>query len=115
MRVFQRVIDEGGFAAAARALALSPAAVTRLIGDLEAHLGARLMQRTTRSIRLTEAGEAYLESLRTILRDIDDAEAAAADQHARTAGHLAHPLDAGARHASAGAAHRRAGARCIRS
>jgi DNA-binding transcriptional LysR family regulator len=79
MRVFQRVIDEGGFAAAARALELSPAAVTRLIGDLEAHLGARLMQRSTRSIRLTEAGAGYLESLRTILRGIDDAEAAAAE------------------------------------
>lgn len=77
MRVFQRVIDEGGFAAAARALELSPAAVTRLIGDLESHLGARLIQRTTRRISLTDAGEAYLESLRSILREIDDAEAAA--------------------------------------
>ena len=77
MRVFQRVIDEGGFAAAARALELSPAAVTRLIGDLESHLGARLIQRTTRKISLTDAGEAYLESLRAILRDIEAAEAAA--------------------------------------
>ena len=78
MRVFQRVIDEGGFAAAARALALSPAAVTRLVGDLEVHLGARLMQRSTRSIRLTEAGRAYLDSLRAILQGIDEAEAVAA-------------------------------------
>jgi DNA-binding transcriptional LysR family regulator len=77
MRVFQRIIDEGGFAAAARALELSPAAVTRLIGDLETHLGARLIQRTTRKISLTDAGETYLESLRAILREIDDAEAAA--------------------------------------
>ena len=77
MRVFQKVIDEGGFAAAARALELSPAAVTRLIGDLETHLGARLIQRTTRKLSLTDAGEAYLESLRTILREIEDAEAAA--------------------------------------
>jgi DNA-binding transcriptional LysR family regulator len=77
MRVFQRVIDEGGFAAAARALELSPTAVTRLIGELETHLGARLMQRTTRKISLTDAGEAYLESLRAILREIEDAEAAA--------------------------------------
>ena len=60
MRVFQRVIDEGGFAAAARALELSPAAVTRLIGDLETHLGARLIQRTTRRLSLTDAGESYL-------------------------------------------------------
>ena len=77
MRVFQRVIDEGGFAAAARALELSPAAVTRLISDLEAHLGARLIQRTTRKLSLTDAGETYLESLRSILREIEDAEAAA--------------------------------------
>lgn len=77
MRVFRQVIDEGGFAAAARALELSPAAVTRLIGDLETHLGARLIQRTTRKISLTDAGERYLESVRTILRDIDDAETAA--------------------------------------
>ena len=45
MRVFQRVIDEGGFAAAARALDMSPAGVTRLVTDLEQHLGTRLMQR----------------------------------------------------------------------
>lgn len=77
MRVFQRVIDAGGFAAAARAMELSPAAVTRLIGDLETHLGARLIQRTTRKISLTDAGETYLESVRTILREIDEAEAAA--------------------------------------
>lgn len=77
MRVFQRVVDEGGFAAAARAMELSPAAVTRLIGDLEAHLGTRLIQRTTRRISLTDAGETYLDSLRAILREIEDAEAAA--------------------------------------
>ena len=76
MRVYQRVIAAGGFAAAARALELSPAAVTRLIGDLEAHLGARLIQRTTRKISLTDAGESYLERVRAILRDIDEAEAA---------------------------------------
>ncbi|MDP9900635.1 LysR family transcriptional regulator [Variovorax ginsengisoli] len=77
MRVFQRVIDEGGFAAAARALELSPAAVTRLIGDLETHLGARLIQRTSRRLSLTDAGERYLDSVRNILREIEDAESAA--------------------------------------
>ena len=50
MKVFQRVVDEGGFAAAARALDMSPAGVTRLVGDLEQHLGARLMHRTTRKL-----------------------------------------------------------------
>lgn len=76
MRVFQRVVDEGGFAVAARALDMSPAAVTRLFGDLEQHLGARLMHRTTRKLALTEAGEGYLLRVRGILTEIDDAEAA---------------------------------------
>lgn len=76
MRVFERVVDEGGFAAAARALDMSPAAVTRLVGDLEQHLGARLMQRTTRKLALTDAGEVYLLRVRGILHEIDDAEAA---------------------------------------
>jgi DNA-binding transcriptional LysR family regulator len=78
MRVFQRVIDEGGFAAAARVLDMSPAGVTRLVTDLEQHLGTRLMQRTTRKLALTEAGEAYLLRVRSILGEVDDAEAAAA-------------------------------------
>lgn len=76
MRVFERVVDEGGFAAAARALDMSPAAVTRLVGDLEKHLGARLMHRTTRKLALTDAGEAYLLRVRGILHEVDDAEAA---------------------------------------
>ena len=76
MRVFQRVVDEGGFAAAARAMDMSPAAVTRSFGDLEQHLGARLMHRTTRKLALTDAGESYLLRVRGILHEIDDAEAA---------------------------------------
>lgn len=78
MRVFVQVIDEGGFAAAARALDMSPAGVTRLVTDLEQHLGTRLMQRTTRKLALTEAGEAYLLRVRSILAEVDDAEATAA-------------------------------------
>jgi DNA-binding transcriptional LysR family regulator len=78
MRVFQQVIDAGGFAAAARALDMSPATVTRLVTDLEQHLGARLIQRTTRKLSLTEAGDAYLLRLRNIMHEIDDAEASAA-------------------------------------
>lgn len=76
MRVFQRVVDEGGFAAAARAMDMSPAGVTRLFSDLEHHLGARLMHRTTRKLALTDAGLAYLQRVRGILLEIDDAEAA---------------------------------------
>ncbi|MEJ8839556.1 LysR family transcriptional regulator [Ramlibacter sp. AN1133] len=77
MRVFQQVVDEGGFAAAARKLDLTPAAVTRLVNDLEKHLGVRLLQRTTRRLALTPAGEVYLNRLRSILGDIDDADAMA--------------------------------------
>lgn len=75
MRVFQQVADEGGFAAAARKLDLAPANVTRLVSDLETHLGVRLLQRTTRRLSLTPAGTAYLGRLRTILGDIDEADA----------------------------------------
>lgn len=75
MRVFVRVIDEGGFAAAARALDMSPAVVTRLVADLEEHLGTRLLHRTTRRQSLTEAGEQYLQRVRHILQDLDEAHA----------------------------------------
>ncbi len=88
MRVFQRVIDEGGFAAAARSLDMSPAVVTRLISDLEDHLGARLLHRTTRKLSLSEAGEAYLARVRAILQDIDEADAAASSHTRELAGEL---------------------------
>lgn len=77
MRVFQRVIDEGGFAAAGRAMDMSPAVVTRLVADLEEHLGTRLVHRSTRRLSLSEAGESYLARVRVILQDIDEADALA--------------------------------------
>lgn len=77
MRVFSRVAELGSFAAAARALDLSPAAVTRHVADLEEHLGARLMNRTTRRLALTDTGEAYLQRARQILTDVEEAEALA--------------------------------------
>lgn len=80
MRVFQKVIDEGGFAAAARALDISPAVVTRLVADLEEHLGTRLLHRSTRRLSLSMAGETYLARVRVILQDIDDAHASASSQ-----------------------------------
>jgi DNA-binding transcriptional LysR family regulator len=88
MRVFQRVIDEGGFAAAARALDMSPAVVTRLVADLEDHLGTRLLHRTTRRLSLTEAGESYLGRVRAILQDIDEAHIMASSQTHELAGVL---------------------------
>lgn len=94
MRVFQRVADEGGFAAASRLLDISPPVVTRLIADLEDHLGTRLLQRSTRHMSLTDAGQAYLGRVRLILQDIDEADAAANSQTNELAGVLrlhAHP------------------------
>lgn len=82
MRVFEQVVAESGFAAAARKLDLSPAMVTRLVQNLEDHLGVRLLQRTTRRISLTPAGDAYLDRVRGILSDLDGAEEAALS-HAR--------------------------------
>ena len=78
MKIFERVVEEGGFAAAARAMDMSPPVVTRMVAELEQHLGTRLLQRTTRKLALTEAGESYLQRVRAILHEIDDAEAAAA-------------------------------------
>ena len=77
MAVFVAVADAHGFAAAARRLKLSPPVVTRSIASLEERLGTRLLQRTTRSVRLTDAGVRYLERARRILADVDEAEGAA--------------------------------------
>lgn len=88
MRVFECVVDEGGFAAAARALDLSPPVVTRLVADLEEHLGTRLLQRTTRRVSLTEAGQAYLSRVRNVLQDIEEADAVAGAHTRELAGLL---------------------------
>ena len=88
MRVFQKVIDEGGFAAAARALDMSPAVVTRLVADLEDHLGTRLLHRTTRRVSLSPAGENYLTRVRGILQDIDEAHSIASAQTSEPKGVL---------------------------
>jgi DNA-binding transcriptional LysR family regulator len=74
MTAFVTVADLHGFAPAARRLGLSPPAVTRLVAALEEQLSIRLLQRTTRSVTLTDAGARYLERARRILADIDEAE-----------------------------------------
>src|SRR5664279_6602099 len=88
MRVFSRVIEEGSFAAAARELNLSPAVVTRLVADLEEHLGARLINRTTRHLSLTDTGEAYLDRVHHVLTEIDEAEALSTASSAEPRGQL---------------------------
>ncbi|HRK39403.1 MAG TPA: LysR family transcriptional regulator [Burkholderiaceae bacterium] len=80
MRVFQQVATEGSFSGAARKLDLSATVVTRLVVDLEEHLGTRLIQRTTRRMVLTEAGRVYLDKVNPILDAIDEAHAVASAQ-----------------------------------
>lgn len=75
MRIFTRIVDSGSFAAAARGLDLSKAVVTRQVAMLEAHLNTRLLNRTTRKLSLTEAGETYLETCRLLVEQLDDVEA----------------------------------------
>lgn len=88
LRVFARVIDAGSFAAAARALDLAPAVVTRVVAELERHLGARLLNRSSRRLALTEIGLAYLQRARRILADLDDADAAAGASTGQARGSL---------------------------
>ena len=86
LRVFVKVIDEGSFAGAARALDLAPAVVTRVVAELEEHLGTRLVNRTTRRLALTEIGESYLERARRILLDLDEADALAGSASTEASG-----------------------------
>jgi len=88
LRVFVKVIDEGSFAGASRALDLAPAVVTRVVAGLEEHLGARLLNRTTRRLALTEIGEAYLERARRLRLDLDEADALASTAATEVHGHL---------------------------
>src|SRR5437763_8742367 len=88
MQAFVAVADLQGFAPAARKLRLSPSAVTRLIAALEERLGARLLQRTTRSVTLTDAGARYLERARRILSDVEEAESSAEGERTRPGGRL---------------------------
>jgi DNA-binding transcriptional LysR family regulator len=88
IQVFVEVAEQGGFAAAARKLALSPPAVTRAVALLEDRLGTRLLIRTTRSVRLTESGQRFLQDGRRILQDLEEAENAAVGSHAAPRGEL---------------------------
>jgi DNA-binding transcriptional LysR family regulator len=88
MAVYAAVCDASSFAGAARRLGLSPPAVTRTVVALESHLGVRLLQRTTRSLHLTEAGTRYLEHVRRVLADVDAAEEIARGEQERPRGPL---------------------------
>src|ERR1700716_522014 len=88
MQAFVAVAALRGFAPAARKLGLSPSGVTRLIAALEDRLGARLLQRTTRSVTLTDVGARYLERARRILADVEEAEGSAEGERNRPSGRL---------------------------
>lgn len=78
MEVFARVVEHGGLSAAARSLRMTPSAVSKLLARLEARLGARLLNRSTRKLQLTAEGDAFHQRCLRILADMDEAEAEAA-------------------------------------
>ena len=88
MNVYVAVAEEQGFSAAARRLQISPPAVTRAVAELEEQLGVKLLNRTTRFVRVTQAGQRYLEDARRILSDVESASETAAGINAEPGGHL---------------------------
>jgi DNA-binding transcriptional LysR family regulator len=88
LRVFVKVVELGSFARAAERLERSTSAVSRQIADLEAHLGARLLQRTTRRLSLTDAGQAFFERAAQVVTDLDEAEASVRSTAAELRGRL---------------------------
>ena len=88
MRVFVRVVEAGSFTAAAQSLNSTTGAMSRAVSELEAHLRTRLLNRTTRRLALTTAGERYLKRSQQILADVDVAEEEASCAHERPSGAL---------------------------
>ena len=88
MAVFVRVAQEGSFSAAARYMDLTPSAVSKQIGRLEERLGARLFNRTTRQISLTDVGQAFFARADRILGDLAEAERAVTDMAGNPRGRL---------------------------
>lgn len=88
MRVFVTALDEGSLAGAARKLGRSPAAVSRALAFLESHVGVQLLHRTTRQIRLSEAGERYAVACRRVLTDLEEADILAASERTAPRGGL---------------------------
>lgn len=88
MRVFVRVVEAGSFTAAAQSLNSTTGAMSRAVSELEAHLRTRLLNRSTRRLALTTAGESYLKRCQQILADVDTAEEEASCAHERPSGAL---------------------------
>lgn len=88
MQIYVAVAECEGFAAAARWLGISPPVVTRAVADLEARLGVRLLNRTTRYVRATDAGQRYLDDARRVIAAADEADEAAIGVNSEPRGHL---------------------------
>ena len=95
MATFVDVAARGSLSAAARAEGIAPAMIGRRIDALEARLGVKLMQRTTRKLVLTDEGVAFLEDCQRILGEVDDAESAVSARSVRASGHLTVSAPAG--------------------
>ena len=92
---FVEVIARGSLSAAARAEGIAPAMIGRRLDALEARLGVKLLQRTTRKLALTDEGAAFLEDCQRILAELEEAEAAVSERSARATGHLVVSAPAG--------------------
>ena len=88
MTILLKVVEKGSFSAASRDLRVPLATVSRKVGDLEAHLGAQLLLRTTRKLALTDAGRAYVAAAQRILEAVDEAARVATGEYATPSGEL---------------------------
>jgi DNA-binding transcriptional LysR family regulator len=88
MRAFSRVVEAGSFTRAANSLSMPNATLSKLVRELEAHLGVRLLQRTTRRVTVTPDGQAYYASATRLLRDLEDMDGRFNAQGRQPHGHL---------------------------
>lgn len=88
MNVYVAVVETEGFASAARKLRLSPPAVTRAIAELETHLGVKLLNRTTRYVRVTEVGQKYYQDAKQIIMLANEADDMVSGENAEPRGHI---------------------------
>jgi DNA-binding transcriptional LysR family regulator len=88
MKVFVTAVEEGSLAAASRRLKRSPTAISRALNQLEHHVGVELLHRTTRSLKLSEAGQRYVEACRRVLNDLEEADIIAGAERSSPRGTL---------------------------
>ena len=88
MAVFVRVAEQGSFSAAARQMGLSKSAASKHVAALEEHLGVRLLNRTTRQLALTEAGEIYRDHCSRVVQEVEEADLAASEHSLTPRGRL---------------------------